>query len=547
MADLITIRGLIERVLNGTIRIPKFQRAFVWEPENVAFLMDSVYRGYPIGSVLLWRSEQKLNAERDLGPFELPEPEKKWPIDYVLDGQQRLTSLFGVFQDTLEPKEDADAFDVYFDLNAKHGALEDQFVVASEEEAALRPNLFSLRLLFNPAKFALKSRDLAQPDLERVVELQRRFQEFQIKSEVIEFKEREQIAMIFERVNRAGMPLDTFQLLTAWTWSEDFDLAERIEGLGAEVAPYGFSRIGEEQDLLLKCSSAVIEGDASVKSIVSLHGPTVRSQFEVVQRSILSAIEFLRKEVNVHSLEILPYPALLVPLARFFKTDQTSGYHPTAKQRRKLVRWFWANCFTRRYSSGVNKAHQADIAFMDALRANENADFDVAGHVDPWFFLSTFNVGNVNTKVFILMLASMKPRSLISAAKVDLEAALVRCNRNEFHHIFPKAFLNRTSDENLDKTNSLANFCFLSAADNQAIKDKNPVEYIHLIPTVHRETNFQKAMLPPEWYRMKFVDFLADRLQLLGNRAADLSGLDGSRIELVRAFVRATRFTPRSG
>ncbi len=104
--------------------------------------------------------------------------------------------------------------------------------------------LFSLRLLLDPAPFAMKTRDLDGPTLSRVVELQRRFQEAQIQNEVIEFSDREQIAIIFERINRAGVPLDTFQLLTAWTWSNEFDLNERVENLGAEVEPYGFSRIG---------------------------------------------------------------------------------------------------------------------------------------------------------------------------------------------------------------------------------------------------------------------------------------------------------------
>jgi hypothetical protein len=181
MADTLTIRGLIERVLSGTIRIPKFQRGFVWESEKVSFLMDSIYRGYPIGSVLLWRSEQKLSGERDLGPFELPEPEKKWPIDYVLDGQQRITSLFGVFQNSLNPKEGSESFNVYFDLEANDGALEDQFLVLSDS-SPISDRFFSLRLLFNPSQFALKTRDLCTTDLDRIVELQRRFQEFQLRA-----------------------------------------------------------------------------------------------------------------------------------------------------------------------------------------------------------------------------------------------------------------------------------------------------------------------------------------------------------------------------
>jgi hypothetical protein len=248
MSDLLTLRSLIERVQSGTIRIPKFQRGFVWEPENIAFLMDSVYRGYPIGSVLFWRTTEQLTGERNLGPFKLPEPAKKWPIDYVLDGQQRLTTLFGVFQTTLQPTNSSLSFDVFFDLAAKEGALEDQFVSLASNDVPPK-SYFPLRLLLDPTPFALASRDLKESNLARVVELQRRFQEAQLKSEIIEFDDREQIAMIFERVNRAGIPLDTFQLLTAWTWSEEFDLNERIENLGSEVASYGFSRISTNESV----------------------------------------------------------------------------------------------------------------------------------------------------------------------------------------------------------------------------------------------------------------------------------------------------------
>ncbi len=124
----------------------------------------------------------------------------------------------------------------------------------------------------------------------------------------------------------------------------------------------------------MKCSAAVIAGDASIKSIIGLHGPTVRDRFETIKRGILGAIEFVRNQLHVHSLEIMPYPAMLVPLTRFFATDAPSGFQPTALQRKQLIRWFWRSCFSRRYSSSVNRAHAADIAAMDSLKTNENAD-----------------------------------------------------------------------------------------------------------------------------------------------------------------------------
>ncbi|HEV7770605.1 MAG TPA: DUF262 domain-containing protein [Solirubrobacterales bacterium] len=113
--DDLPIRKATERILEGRIRIPAFQRGFVWDPEHVAFFMDSIYRGFPFGSLLIWRTKEKLKHERALGPYELPEVDPDLPIDYVLDGQQRLTSVFGVFQTEIEPKENEDWLPVYFD------------------------------------------------------------------------------------------------------------------------------------------------------------------------------------------------------------------------------------------------------------------------------------------------------------------------------------------------------------------------------------------------------------------------------------------------
>jgi uncharacterized protein with ParB-like and HNH nuclease domain len=91
------IEEIVGKLKRGELRIPAFQRGFVWSPDDVAFLMDSIYKSYPFGSVLLWRTKAKLTQERDLGPFKVPEPTIGYPIDYVLDGQQRLTSILGVF------------------------------------------------------------------------------------------------------------------------------------------------------------------------------------------------------------------------------------------------------------------------------------------------------------------------------------------------------------------------------------------------------------------------------------------------------------------
>ncbi len=69
--DDLSIREVIDHILGGRIRVPAFQRGFVWDPDRVAFLMDSLFKGYPIGTILMWRTRNELETERELGPFEL--------------------------------------------------------------------------------------------------------------------------------------------------------------------------------------------------------------------------------------------------------------------------------------------------------------------------------------------------------------------------------------------------------------------------------------------------------------------------------------------
>ncbi len=126
----LTIRNILNMVRDGNLRIPTFQRGFVWNADKVAFLMDSIYKGYPIGSLLLWRTKERLKHERNLGPFILPEPDVDYPVDYVLDGQQRITSIFGVFQTDLpySVNSENDWMNIYYDLEAGINAQESQFV-----------------------------------------------------------------------------------------------------------------------------------------------------------------------------------------------------------------------------------------------------------------------------------------------------------------------------------------------------------------------------------------------------------------------------------
>jgi hypothetical protein len=89
------IEELAGRILRGDILLPKFQRDFVWERHQIIDLLDSIARNYPIGSVLLWRSREKLRSERSIADLAIAPTQQDYPVNYLLDGQQRLSTICG--------------------------------------------------------------------------------------------------------------------------------------------------------------------------------------------------------------------------------------------------------------------------------------------------------------------------------------------------------------------------------------------------------------------------------------------------------------------
>jgi hypothetical protein len=524
--NTITIRQLLQRITEGEIRIPAFQRDFVWEPDRVQFLMDSIFKGYPIGTVLFWRTKEKLDYDRDLGPFTLPYPKKEYPIDYVLDGQQRLTSIFSTFQTDLNqnPNTKVKWTDIYFDLNAESNAQDSQFLAL--EVGEVQPHHVPLRILFDVAEFGKFSRTIIDESQLKVIDqLQATFKEAQIPVETVETEDHSKIAIIFERINRGGVPLDTYQLLSAWTWSGDFDLRTKFDELAVDLDEVGFSDLRDDPDLLLKCCAGVVRNDASAHVIVDLKGSEVRDAFDVLKNGIMGAIEFLRRDCGVVSLKVLPYKSMIIPLARCFATEKAAGFHPDAKQRQALKHWFWHSCFSRRYSNSVDTAISQDIAAFQQLLAGDVSELlkRTVKVVPEYFTDNVFNLTSVNTKVFVLLLAQARPKSFLSAADVNLGEVLVSCNRTEFHHVFPKNYL-LTKEGIAGKSEQfmLANFAFLSQKDNRSIQDKAPLDYVKMIPPASIEAIMKASLIPKDGLSMSYKDFVEQRAKMLADTANGL-------------------------
>jgi hypothetical protein len=501
----------------------------------VAGFMDSIYKGYPYGSLLFWRTRESLKTERRLGPFRLPPRDPHYPIDYVLDGQQRVTSLFGVFQTELPEEVDNEWMKIYFDYRADPNIQESQFFPLADDEVDPDRHL-PLKCLFDTVAYRSATRHLEDDIATRIDEMQSEFKEAQVPIQFTETENRATVSIIFERINRYGVRLNTLQLLSAWTWSEEFDLQEKFDALAEEIEPFGFA--GEEVDmtLLLRCCAAVIAQDASPEALVNLDGAVVRQRFDEVANGIRGAIDYLKREMHVETVMNLPFTTILVPLAAFFALPDGAQHRMVHEQNKLLREWFWKSCFSRRYSSGVLRNLNTDIAEMVRLRNRQPSklgNFEVA--VGPEFFLeNTFRTRSVNTKTFVLLLAQRRPLSFISGSPVSLSQVLKEYNRNEFHHVFPKKYL-RDSNQDAYPEDALANFAFLSRSDNNELGGKAPRNYRLKMPDEFLDVIADRALLPKDFFDLDYETFAMVRAESLASEAMRLIGKGLSFAEFNRA------------
>jgi hypothetical protein len=518
------IRQIIDRISSGDIRIPAFQRDYVWEPDQVAFLLDSIYKSFPIGTVILWQTDARLSVEKRLGSFDLPEPKKDYPVNYVLDGQQRLTSLFSVFQTELKPMND-EWIDIYFDMAAEDNIQESAFIALSGEEVDLTRH-FPVRTLFTTVEYRKACENLTDAQIKNVDILQQRFKEYDVQTQTFQSDDRTKVAIVFERINRAGTRLDTFELLSAWSWSDDFDLVESFRELQQEISDHGFGDLCDEQELQLRICAGVITGYTAPSNVVNLQGAQIRAKFPLIKNGIIGAIDFLKRDLKVSHFRMLPFPGLIVPLSCFFATDMSDGQNYTDAQKQKICAWFWRAIFNRRYSSDVNERQAHDIRELLALKANETHQFKLPSReIRVDFEKGPFIATGVSSKSLILMLIQSMPHSFLSGAQIDLNKVLKKGSKHEFHHIFPQKFL---ADKNLEKRdiNVLANICFLTRGDNNSIKAKDPAAYVDSIPAGRQGQYLSESFCDLSMMKGTYEDFIKARTARLIARAEELMAND---------------------
>ncbi len=556
---------LIQGIEMGEIGLPDIQRPFVWSQAKVRDLFDSMYKGFPVGFLLFWSNDQ-FDGARQIG---LDEKQMRVPRLLIVDGQQRLTSLYAVLRGL--PILDKNYRQVY--LRIAFNPFEAEFKVSdatTQRDPEFIPDISevwkgggSYRYIKGFIDRLRQAREVDEDEegclseaIDRLFDLHKyTFTAMEISSTVDE----EQVADIFVRINSKGVQLrqaDFILTLLSVFWDKGRMDLERFSRESRKPTPGRASPfnhfIEPDPDQLLRVSVAVGFKRARLQHVYSiLRGKDLETgefsderrvqQFEVLkeaQNCVLNLTdwhEFLKVLVRAgfrSNAMITSEITLLYTYAFFLIGKNEYGIEPYTL-RNLMARWFFIVALTRRYTGSPESVMDQDLARLRSVRDAEGFVATLERIIeseatnDFWEItlpeeLATSSARTPTLYAYYAALNLLDARVLFSHMKVSelLDPALQGHRRAvERHHLFPKAYLKRLGYDEVRETNQIANYALVEWGDNTDIADLPPADYFPAYAARFANNDLRQMMewhaLPEGWHTMDYETFLAKRRQLI--------------------------------
>ena len=419
--EVVFLGKLVERIAAGKIRVPRFQRAFVWRQADLHALLDSILRGFPIGSILVWDTEENIESTRRIGPMKIS-PRPDGMIGYLLDGQQRVSTLVGTLRLTDGMNETVDQVDwrVYCNLDTR------EFHRAPAE--GVGPQHFPVRSLLNTAGFFEACRRIqsevddpvrSQKWLDEADRLANAFRDYQLPLIRIRDADLDSAVTVFARLNRTGRKMTADEMVSALTYRRgQFHLAQEMNNFKVELVQKRFGNL--DRVFLFRAVLAALGRDIYAKDWADLMvKPEVREAlpgvFESAKEGVRRALNFLAS-LGVTSDRLLPYGLQLVFLGEFFRQCP----QPTASVADLLSRWFWVTSFTGWFGiAGMAQTRRALSEIRDLATGVETRFSIVNLEAQAQPFPDHFHSRSARVRAFLMYLASLEPRSLRGEGALD--------------------------------------------------------------------------------------------------------------------------------
>lgn len=545
------ITTYLDDLKNQKYQIPTFQRNVVWEKENVKKLWDSIYKFYPLGSILVWKTDLKLQNHRQIGGHKISKDNfNAVEYQYLLDGQQRTTSLLtSLYGGNIEGKQGFNPA-LYVDITVENSddtddeSYKKRFLYWDEINDINKKQKFDEGLIIKLIDIKEKYNDIQRtvikhpeidlnfdhPFIEELGRIKQVLDNYRLSFIELKGIQVSEVCQIFERINQAGKPLDIFDIVVAKTFrpqSDDdsgFYLRELIEQF-RDTNNSNFLNISNF-DYLQIIAILIRENIpySGIRNITPRYLNDIKTEqieqiWEPAKKAILKTFDFLENFLNIKRTQLVPYRYFYLTLANYFFKNDNPNYS-------FLKKYFWFNSMHGDDLLSNTTDIKNHIAFLNKEKRNEDCIFGR-------FLIDKNNLRNATyssrgrySRAILSLLAHKQPKDWEYTDKnVITDNLFFSTDKPNLHHIFPTNYIANKPGQNLLNNNSLMNIAYLTQITNLKISDKNPLEYIgKFIQNPNFEEVISSHLLPTElldWVRMEEMpnnaldQFIENRVDLV--------------------------------
>jgi hypothetical protein len=530
---------LLDELDNGQLALPDFQRSFVWAPDATRELIVSIIRSFPAGALLFLQGGGSIFKPREVE--EAPALTSVKPSYLVLDGQQRLTSLYQAMRGVGQSR-------FFLDIGALIAGSEvnDAVRVFSTERAApLEPLQAQADAMMMPLSAVrnggsarwrdevVRIRNEEDPD--RLRELLygvddayiHPLEQYRFPVTILpETTELEAVCTIFETLNRTGKPLTPFELISARAFTGglslyDYWAAARDEHPileDFEIEPY----------YLLQAIALRLGRSCKRSSVLSMGVDDIVLHWNAAVADMAAAILLLRDECGVLISKWLPYRPMLIPLAAAWRQVAEAAGPDQGAMRAKLKRWFWCACFMGEYESSSATLAERDAPVLKGwLSGGDEPPVlrEFAWEPARWRSVTIRQQGLYRATIALTL--TQRPRDFHTAAPLTQE--VIEAGKVDDHHVFPRGFLKDIKRGG--EVDSVLNHALIDRATNTSIGMKAPSVYLKEIREAlgrDLDTVLESHRLPAgddsPLARDDFDGFLAWRIEHFAEALAERAG-----------------------
>ncbi len=537
---------LLDKIDNKELGLPDFQRSFVWDPEATRLLVASILSSFPAGNLLLMQGGAKVFAPRS---FEEAPDLVQDPTYLVLDGQQRLTSLYQAFtgvgshrfflnvQELLDGADLDEALEVYAAKRANRWGT-----LAQQAEALMMP-------LDRARTFAYWREEvldyLEETNIEDVKKLRLRITEIEstyVKPvELYQFPVTtlsadtpvEAVCTIFETLNKTGVKLSVFELLTARAFAHDVRLRDKWDV--ALVEHPILQEFAVDPYYVLQAIAVNVARSAKRSAVLKLDVPDIIAHWDSVVAGMAEALQMLRNECGVLVGKLLPYNTMLVTMGAVWGSVTAAKGPDEGARRAKLRRWFWCSVFSQAYENAPNTRAETDaLALKDWLGGGTEPDFVAGFSFDPGMWRDVTGRQRALYRATIALNVSAGPLDFYKGHR--LTPAIVLGEEADDHHVFPQKYLSDSGRGELPDT--VLNHTLIDKITNIRIGGKAPSMYLaemidgkngfeglgaDLVAAILRSHELPEDFSGP-LFEDRYDEFLTWRAERLADRLREVTG-----------------------